>query len=259
MIDTRFSQFPDGELYLQAGELDDQTIIVGSVTDSNALVQLLLLIDACDESKNTLIVPYMGYARQDQRFNPGEPVSARAVAVALSNGIERAFVVNIHQPDVVQYFRVPATNLSIAPAIGRHIQNSGFENPLVLGPDEGAINFASSVAAVGGWDFDYLEKTRLSGEVVRMEPKNLDADSRTVVIVDDIISTGGTLATAAGMLYRQGATAVHAICVHGVLTGGAYTRLRSAGIRTLTSGDTYESACSRISAADTIAHALTPC
>ena len=89
-----------------------------------------------------------------------------------------------------------------------------------------------------------------------MAPKKVCAESRPVVIVDDIISTGGTIATAAGMLYRQGATDVYAACVHGVLANGAYARLMATGIRDVICSDTIERACSRISAAERIAGAI---
>lgn len=256
LLDTKFNRFPDGELYLRTGETDEETIIVSSVVDNDALVQTLLAIDACDSSRITLVLPYLGYARQDKRFTAGEPISARAVARALSRGVDRICVVNIHDPAVLQYFDAPATNISIAPAIGGYIRELGVRNPLILAPDDGAAAFAAEVAAVGGWDTDHLEKTRLSGDTVRMEPKSLPAASREVVIVDDIISTGGTLATAAGMLYGQGATAIHAVCVHGVLSSGAYARLRAAGVASVASSDTYENATSCISAASAIAERL---
>ncbi len=259
LLDTKFSRFPDGEVYLRTGEIDEETIIVSSVVDSDTLVQTLLAIDACDTSRNTLVLPYLGYARQDKRFNPGEPISARAIARALSRGVEEILVVNIHEPAVLQYFDVPASNVSIAPAIGEYIKASGIGDPLILAPDDGAAAFAADIARVGGWDTDHLEKTRISGVEVRMEPKSLPVDSREVVIVDDIISTGGTLATAAGMLYRQGASTVHAACVHGVLSSGAYARLRAAGIASVVSGDTYENATSCISAAGIVAERICRC
>ncbi|MDN7024696.1 ribose-phosphate diphosphokinase [Methanoculleus sp. FWC-SCC1] len=259
LLDTKFSRFPDGELYLRTGETDAETVIVSSIVDSDTLVQTLLAVDACDTSRNTLVIPYLGYARQDKRFNPGEPISARAIARALSRGVDEIFVVNIHDPGVLQYFDAPASNISTAPAIGEYIRQSGMDDPLVLAPDDGAARFAADIARVGGWDTDHLEKTRISGVEVRMEPKHLPVDSREVIIVDDIISTGGTLATAAGMLSRQGAAAVHAACVHGVLSSGAYARLRAAGVASVASSDTYENATSCISAADAIAERIRRC
>jgi ribose-phosphate pyrophosphokinase len=259
VVEVKYSRFPDGEQYLTTGRLDDETIIVGSVVDNDALVQLLLIIDACDCSENRLVLPYMGYARQDKRFRQGEPVSARAVAQAVSRGVSEIITVNIHEKEVLRYFGVPASNISVAPDIGSYIKTLHQDNPLILAPDDGALEFARNVASTGGWDFDHLEKNRISGVEVRMAPKQLSAASRSVVIVDDIISTGGTIATASGMLYQQGANDVFAVCVHGVLTGGAYVRLMAAGIRDVICSDTIERGCSKISAAESIAAALKRC
>jgi len=256
LVDVKYSRFPDGEHYLVTGETGEETIIVGSVVDNNALVQLLLLIDACDSSRIHLVLPYMAYARQDKRFQPGEPLSARAVAQAIGRGVKDVYTVNIHEPEILKYFPAPAQNLSIAPDIGAYIRTLDLDNPLILAPDYGALAFAGQVASAGGWEYDHLEKTRLSGLEVRMAPRQLSAAGRPVVIVDDIISTGGTIVTAAGMLYQQGATDIYAACVHGVLTGGAYARLMGTGIRDVICSDTIERACSKVSAADRIANAI---
>jgi ribose-phosphate pyrophosphokinase len=256
VVDVKYSRFPDGEQYLLAGEIDDEMVIIGSVVDNDSLVQLMLLVDACDRATNRLVLPYMAYARQDKRFKAGEPVSSRVVARALSQGVSEVITVNIHEKEVLKSFTVPAKNLSLAKDIGSYIRTLQLDNPLILAPDEGAMAFAGQVASTGGWDCDHLEKTRLSGVEVKMAPRQLSATSRSVVIVDDIISTGGTIATAAGMLYQQGAKDVFAACVHGVFTGGAYVRLMSTGIRDVVCSDTIERSCSRISAADQIAHAL---
>ena len=256
VVDVKYSRFPDGEHYLQAGEIDDDMVIVGSVVDNDSLVQLMLLVDACDTATNRLVLPYMAYARQDKRFKAGEPISSRVVARALSVGVSDVITVNIHEKEVLKSFSVPARNLSLAKDIGSYIRSLHLDNPLILAPDEGAMVFAEQVASVGGWEYDHLEKTRLSGVEVRMTPRQLSAASRSVVIVDDIISTGGTIATAAAMLYQQGAKDVYTACVHGVFTGGAYVRLMATGIRDVICSDTIERSCSRISAADRIAEAL---
>lgn len=256
VVDVKYSRFPDGEHYLQAGKTDDEMVIVGSVVDNDSLVQLMLLIDACDRATNRLVLPYMAYARQDKRFKTGEPVSSRVVARALSQGVSDVTTINIHEKEVLKSFSVPTQNLSLATDIGAYIRTLGLDNPLILAPDEGAMAFAGQVASVGGWESDHLEKTRLSGVEVRMAPRQLSAQSRSVVIVDDIISTGGTIATAAGMLYQQGAKDIYAACVHGVFTGGAYVHLMATGIRDVICSDTIERGSSRISAADQIARAI---
>jgi ribose-phosphate pyrophosphokinase len=256
LIGVKFSRFPDGELYLCANELDEDMVIVGSVVDSDSLIQLVLLIDACEGLTNKLVIPYMGYARQDKRFKAGEPISARAISRVLSRGVDRCITVNIHDKKVLSYFDIPASDVSLARDIGMHIRSMGFADPLILAPDDGAAAFAKAVAACGPWDHDHLDKTRISGDEVHMAPRTLSAAGRSVVIVDDIISTGGTIATAAAMLREQGACDVFAACVHGVLTGGAFARLKASGIREVLCSDTIERGCSRFSAADRIAEAL---
>ena len=230
-------------------------VIIGSVVNSRALIQLLLLIDVCSESENSLVIPYMGYARQDRQFTDGEPLSARAIAAALTRGISRVITVNIHDERVLAHFRLPAVNVSLGHDIGREL-NKSLHDPFIVAPDDGARYFAEQVALAEKWDFDNLDKTRLSGDTVTIESKHLDVKGREVVIVDDIISTGGTIATAASLMYREGATTIHAACVHGVFTGGAYTHLKSAGIRDITCSDTIERAFSSISAAEVIAKAV---
>src|SRR5512136_1512411 len=185
VVDVKYSRFPDGEHYLMTGEIDDEMVIVGSVVDNDSLVQLMLLIDACDCATNRLVLPYIAYARQDKRFKPGEPVSSRVVARALSRGVSDVITVNIHEKEVLKSFTVPACNLSLAKDIGAYITTLILDNPLILAPDEGAMDFAEHVASAGGWEYDHLTKTRLSGVDVKMAPQQLSAESRSVVILDD--------------------------------------------------------------------------
>jgi ribose-phosphate pyrophosphokinase len=255
-VEARTSRFPDGELYLQTGALDEITVVVGSLLSDESLIELLLLIDACQRSEVRLVVPYLGYARQDREFRPGEPVSARAIARALSNGISRVVTVNVHKETVLSHFTVPATQVTLESEIGDFIATLDLADPLILAPDAGAAPFVSAVAARGGWETDHLEKTRISGTEVRMEPVRGVPWTGDVVLVDDIISTGGTIATAARMLAARGARGVHAVCVHGLFTGNARFLLGSAGIRELAASDTVEGENSRYSAAASIARAL---
>jgi ribose-phosphate pyrophosphokinase len=157
---------------------------------------------------------------------------------------------------VLKYFGASAENISIAPAIGDYLAGTGIDDPLILAPDDGAWAFAKGVAAANGWDCNYLNKTRHSGFEVSIEEKDVGVFGRDVVIVDDIISTGGTLATAAQMLAAEGAESISAACVHGVFSGGGYARLMAAGFSAIVSSDTIERGCSLISAAPAIAEAL---
>jgi len=256
LVDVRWTRFPDGEIYLKVSEISDRMVIVGSLVGSDDLIELLLLCDACSCSEITLVLPYMGYARQDKQFNPGEPLSARVIARTLGAGAGRILTVTLHEDSIIPWFGVPVTNLSLATAMAGMIRTLPVHNPLILGPDAGAARLSGDIALSGGWESDHLQKTRLSGEEVRIEPKSIPVQGRDVIIVDDIISTGGTQATAAQMPFSQGASSISTVCVHGVFATGACTHLISAGLSDVISSDTIESASSRYSAAGIIADAL---
>ena len=253
---VKFSIFPDGEQYVRIEDLDDEMVLVASTVDDNTALQALLLMDACEGLNVTLVLPYMGYARQDQKFSDGESISARALARALSEGAQRVITVNIHDKSVLNYFRCSAVNLSVASEIGAYIKTQDVENPLILSPDEGARDFARSVSEHFDWDYDYLDKIRLSGSEVTMDPKHLDAKGRECYIVDDIIATGGSMALAASMLMKQGAKSVRAAGVHGVFALGGYIKLIQGGFADVATSDTIERASSKFSASGIIADAV---
>ncbi len=254
---SEFRRFPDGELYTRilddlAGE--EATIIQSTVTDSD-LVSLLLLIDACsDASRINVVIPYMGYARQDKRFKEGEPVSARAIARAIK--ADNVFTINIHNESTLEYFDAKAANLDATPVIGRYIKNMELENPLIIAPDDGAIGLAQNASKDLGMDYDFLEKTRLSGDNVMIKPKSLDAKGRDVIIIDDIISTGGTMAETISLLRSQGAHKVFTACVHPVLSNNAVLKLFRAGVKGIIATDTIDKGVSVVSAAPVVADAI---
>ncbi len=252
-----FNRFPDGELYLRiADEIENEkvTIIQSTPTDSD-LVSLLQLIDACEGAKElNVVIPYMGYARQDKKFKSGEPISARAVARSLN--ADRIFTVNIHEKSVLEHFLAPAKNLDAAKLLGEYIAGFGLENPILVAPDEGAEGLVKNVSSGPGLDHDHLQKTRLSGDTVIIKTKSVDVTGRHVVLVDDMIATGGTMAESIRMLRDQGAVDVHLVCVHPVLARNAALRLFNAGVKDIISTDTLEKAESRISVAPLIANAL---
>lgn len=256
LIDIRWQKFPDGEIYLRSTEPAEKIIICGSVVTSDDLLELILLKDVFFSSDITLLVPYMGYARQDKQFNSGEPLSARAVARILGEGVSRVVTVNIHEKSVLDHFNSKTTDVSLSKQAAELIHTLSLSSPLILAPDEGALNLAGDVGRYGLWEFDHLQKTRLSGDQVIMKPKSIPVHNRDVVIVDDIISTGGTQATAAAMLREQGAKSVHTVGIHGVLASGAYSRLLSSGINSVSCSDTIERASSAFSAAPALKEVL---
>ena len=252
-----FNRFPDGELYLRiADETKNESVtLIQSIPTDSDLVSLLQLIDACNEAKElNVVIPYMGYARQDKRFKPGEPISARAVARCVK--ADRVFTINIHTKSVLEHFSGTAQNLDAAKLLGDHIAGLGLKNPILIAPDEGAEGLVMRVSSGLGFEYDHLQKTRLSGDTVTIKTKNLDVTGRHVVLVDDMIATGGTMTESIKMLKAQGAVDVYLVCVHPVLARNAVLRLFNAGVKDIIATDTLEKAESRLSVASLIADAL---
>lgn len=140
--------------------------------------------------------------------------------------------------------------------IGKYIKTMEFNDPLIIAPDDGAIGIAKSASANLGIDYDYLDKTRLSGESVSIHPKNVKVEGRDVIIIDDIISTGGTIAEAISLLRKQGAHEVFAACVHPVLSNNAIMKLFKAGVKGIIATDTIDRGVSVVSVAPVIADAI---
>jgi ribose-phosphate pyrophosphokinase len=228
-VETR--RFPDDECYVRIDDdLDDQEVFLVQTSwpDKN-IVELFLLQDAIrefDVDSLTTVVPYFGYARQDKQFKPGEPISARILARLMQLNTDAFMTVDVHAPKVIDWFgNISAKNVAAYPEIGRYLKGKGIE--LILSPDEGRADNAKRVADVVNCEADFLVKERLDGENVRITPKRLDAKGKKVAIVDDIISTGGTIIKAAEQLRKQNAAKIYAVCTHGVFSGDAISKLEA--------------------------------
>ena len=260
LADTEFFRFPDGEQYLRVPDIDDHVVIIQSTPADSDYIALLQLIDACDTAGRVdVVIPYFGYARQDRRFKSGESVSARALARAIT--ADRVFTINVHNSGVLKYFDAAATDLDAAPVIGAHLalmkkKTDELDNPVIIAPDKGAVDLVRSVAEYLGADFDYIEKTRHSGDTVTIKTKKLDVSGKDAVILDDIISTGGTIVKTSGLLRENGANRVFVACIHPVLARNAATRIFSAGIEGIIATDTLDRSVGGISVAQLIADAI---
>ncbi len=248
-----FNRFPDGEVYTRIvdNSIDDVTIIQSTPTDAD-IIALLQMIDACEEAPTiNVVIPYMGYARQDKVFKSGEAISARAIARTIN--VDRVITVNIHEKSILEYFNADAFDLDASHLLGNYIRSLNLKDPLIISPDAGAIDIAESASADIGIDYDYLEKTRLSGDTVTIKTKNIDVKDREVILIDDMIATGGTMAESIKLLKSQGARDVYIACVHPVLTKNAVLKLYNAGVHEIIATDTLEKAQSKISVASLIA------
>jgi ribose-phosphate pyrophosphokinase len=248
--------FPDGEVYIRTQQplKDEHVVIVQSTYPTNALIELLFLEEAAHDqgaSEISVVVPYYAYSRQDRVFNAGEIVSAKAIAELIELKADRFITVDPHKEHILGFFGIEAHGVSAVPLLAKHLESKGVDT--VLAPDKGALDRAQFAAKCLGADFDYMEKTRLSGTEVVMKAKSLDVRGKTVAIIDDIISTGGTIATAAAELKRQGAKRVIAACTHGLFLNGAIERLRATGCDEVVCTDTLETGASSVGCAPVIA------
>ena len=256
-----FTRFPDGELYTRVlGDMKDEEVtIVQSIRTDSDLICLLQLIDAVEEARKTkVVIPYLGYARQDKKFEPGEAISIRAIArsICAVAELDTIYVVNVHNRGVLRYFDVDTKELDASSLIGDYVVKKEIAHPVIIGPDEGATELTKAVAAPYGFDYDVLHKTRISNEKVEIKPKELSVEGKNIVIVDDIISTGGTISEAASMLKAQKANDIYVACIHGVFVQNAIPRMLNAGVKEIIATDTIESEFSKVSIAKMVADVL---
>lgn len=268
-VETR--KFPDGERYLRInGEIEDEVTIIQSTgypQDEN-LMELLFTISNLKDlgaKKVRVVIPYLGYARQERRFNDGEAISARIVVNLIeSAGADEFITFNIHEECVLNFFNIKARSISAMSAIAEYLnkkytQKLG-EKPLIVAPDKSAFVFAQEIAEILDTDATYLSKVRLGPDKVEtniVDEAGIEAvKSKPTIVVDDIIATGGTIVNAINILKENGAKSVDVCCVHAILANNGAVRIYSAGAGKIIATNSLSSDTSRVSLAKSIADVL---
>ena len=252
---VEYDWFADGETLVRVPDTADRAVVVASTVSDSAHVELLQLQDAARQRADEVVtvLPYMGYGRQDEAFEPGQPVSARAMARAVSTGTDRVLTVNPHEESITDFFDVPCSSVDAAGRLAEPLPD--LSDPLFLSPDAGAVDLAETVRdAHGDGEVDYFEKMRHSDTEVEIQPNDATTAGRDVVLVDDIVATGSTMSTAIDQLSNP--SRVFVTCVHPMLAANARTKLATAGVDAVYGTDTIERAVSAVSAAPAIAEAL---
>jgi len=259
--------FPDGESYIRfdVESLQDEDVVIVQTTSppqDQRLIQLLLMADNALNMKArsiTAVVPYFAYSRQDKRFLSGEVFSIKTIVKLFEDcGVNRIITVNSHNPKVLKIFRIPVEDLSAIPLLAKYFRAKGLvENPVSLSLGKKALSMATEADSVlkGGFDHISTKRDVTTGNVT-LEEKELPIKNRDVIVFDDIISSGGTMAKAVKLVKEQGARKVYAACVHPLLMGDAQKRILRNGAEEIIGTDSVTSPVSRVSIAPLISKVL---
>jgi ribose-phosphate pyrophosphokinase len=241
-------RFSDGEVMIEIADNvrgGDVFVIQSTCTPVNDhLMELLLMLDAfrrASAKRITAVIPYYGYSRQDRKVSPRVPISAKLVAdLITAAGASRVLTIDLHAGQIQGFFDIPVDNLFAAtPVLLKDIQEQLRNRPVaVVSPDPGGVERARAFAKRLDATLAIIDKRRArANEVAEMRVVG-DVEGQTAVIVDDIVDTAGTLATAAAALRDAGATEVIACCTHPVLSGPAIERIRDSTLTSLVVTDT---------------------
>ena len=265
LVKSEVKIFPDGEskITLKGKLSKSKTIVVQSIyppVDSN-LIQALSLISKAKEYSTEVIVvvPYLGYARQDREFLPGEIATMKVLGQLFKGaGASKIIVVDIHSKIGLKHFKIKSENLSAIPDLARYFQKINLKNPLVVSPDQGGKERAKEFADKFGSDFIALKKQRdrKTGKV-QIKTGGLDeVIGRDLILVDDMISTGGSIIKATEFLKKQKCNRVFVTCTHALLMNDAGKKIRKAGVTKIISSNTIPGNSSIVDISSTIAKAI---
>ena len=249
---TVSKRFPDNEFYFRILDdvSNDHVIIVQTTYPDPSIIELFIIQNAVKEAKAkkvTVIIPYFGYARQDTKFQEGEPISAKAMARIIGLNSDNVITIDPHKEHILDFFSISAHSCSAIPEIAKFLKKKKID--MILAPDKGALVRAKNASEIIGCVYDYLEKTRIDGKTIEIKPKKLDVDNKNIAIIDDIISTGGTMAKSIQQLKNNNAKKVIVACTHGLFAEGAIDKLNSAGANEIIATDTIKSSYSTVKTA----------
>ncbi len=247
--------FADGEVYCRYNESirGADVFLVQStaanaaqrMTPNDALMELLAMVDAAQGASAHRIIavmPWYGYARQDKKSQPREPISARVVAKCLEAvGVDRVLTMDLHSGQVQGFFEVPVDHMTAMPMLTQYFMDQHFDEELVIvSPDAGRVKVARNFARKIGCHWAVMEKERPAQQVAEIGYVVGEVEGKTAVLVDDMIDTAGTLCAAAETVKEEGAARVIACATHGVFSGPAYERLapESSGVERIVVTDT---------------------
>jgi len=262
-------EFSDGEFEPSFDETvrgADVFLIQSTTPPSDNLMELLLMIDAAKRASAANIIavmPYFGYARQDKKGKPRVPIGAKLVSNLLTAaGVDRIMTMDLHADQIQGFFEVPVDHLYASELFIEDITSLNLPNLIIASPDMGGSKRANAYAKILNSGVVICYKERKQANVIGEMKVLGDVSGKDVVIIDDMVDTGGTLTKAADLMIESGATSVRAYCTHGILSGTAYQRLDNSNIAELVITNTIpkthnSSKVREISVADFFAQTIT--
>jgi ribose-phosphate pyrophosphokinase len=206
-----------------------------------------------------VVIPYMGYARQDREFLPGEIVTMKVLAKLFKGaGASKIIAVDIHSLIGLKYFSIKTENVTAIPDLVKYFKKLRLKNPLIVSPDQGGKERAEEFAKKLDSDYIALEKIRdrKTGKV-KIKTKNLsEVENRDLILVDDMISTGGSIIKATQFLKKQKSKRIYVACTHALLMNNAEKKIRKAGVTSIISTNTIPGKTSKVDISNTIAKAI---
>lgn len=198
------------------------------------LMELLIMIDAirrASAARVTAVIPYFGYARQEKKTSGREPISAKLVAnLLVTAGVDRVLTLDLHAAAIEGFFDIPVDHMRATPLLANEFRRMALENLVAVSPDAGGVARAEEFRARAGAGLAIISKNRPGADLSEVVEMVGDVEGKTAVIIDDMISTAGTLVQAADLLKQRGASTVLACAIHGVFAGDAARIIRESAI-----------------------------
>jgi ribose-phosphate pyrophosphokinase len=243
---AKVGHFPDGEIDVRVEEnvRGNDVFLVQSTCPpvNDNLMELLILIDAvrrASASRVTAVIPYFGYARKDRKDEGRVPITAKLVAnMLVTAGAHRVLTVDLHAAQIQGFFDIPVDHLYAAPVFAEHFNSLGLEDLTVVAPDVGSSKMARGYAGRLGGELAIVDKRRVTAERTEATALIGSVEGRNVLVIDDMISTAGSITEAARVVKEAGAKSVRLAATHGVLCGPSRERLRAAPVQEIVLTDT---------------------
>ncbi len=243
------THFADGEILIEPGESvrGKHVCIVQSTCGpvNERLMEVLIALDAVKRAscrEVTCVIPYFGYARQDRKAKPRQPITARLVADLLqAAGADRVVAIDLHASQIQGFFKIPNDNMTAMNMLGQYFRKKHLPNPVVVSPDHGGATRARILAdCLRGAPIAIIDKRRSQPNVAEALSLIGDVDGKDCIIVDDLVDTGGSLLGCIKMLQDRGARDIYCACTHGVFSGSALERIAASPVKEFVVTNTIE-------------------